>query len=106
MEFRTNRIFFAGVAVGMVLVFLFAQPFVLRGIVEFKGYIYAVLPEAVSSFLWSQTLGAITFFWFMIFVGFGIWAIRGDFFAHEFPDDDSSDPPDVGSPGRGFNDFE
>lgn len=96
MEFDKNRVFLSGVIVGMVLVFLVSQPFVMQGIVEFKSLLYRYLPDSVSSFLWDQTLTALTFFWAMIFVGFGIWVVRGDFFARE---DHNSDRPRHGPSG-------
>ncbi|MFB6347156.1 MAG: hypothetical protein ABEK50_15645 [bacterium] len=100
MKFDRDRIIMTGIAVGMVLVFLFSQPFVMRGLVQFKNHLYHFLPDALSNFLWNQTLLAITFFWSMIFIGFGIWLVRGDIFAHEDPDEPPGDDPFDRSGGR------
>lgn len=105
MEFKRNSKILSGVVAGMVVVFLLAQPFVLGGIVQFRDYLYQVLPESVSSFLWSQTLTAFTFLWAMIFLGFAVWTIRGDFFAREFPEEDKVEDEPFGTRGDERDEF-
>lgn len=86
MDFDNNEVFLSGIIAGMIGTFLFSQPFMFRGLITFKNLVYAYLPDALAHFLWSQSLGAIVFFWFIIIIGFLIWIIRGDIFAYEDKD--------------------
>lgn len=85
VEFDSDRFFMFGVVAGMVLVFILAQPYLVHGILVLTRYLYGFLPEQFAEFFWGQTLTAVTFFWLMIFVGFGLWLYRGDFFSREDP---------------------
>jgi hypothetical protein len=83
MNVNLRRVVLVGLVFGMIVSFLFTQPGVRYVTLQSMGYVYSFLPEKAGELLHSQTLLTLVFFWSMIFVGFAIWLINGDFFRAE-----------------------
>lgn len=83
MRFSGRRLLLSGIALGMIVSFLFTQPLILQGFLSVTAYLYSFLPESLARFLRGQTYVSFIFVWALIFFGLVAWLVRGDFYRAE-----------------------
>lgn len=88
VNFYRSRRFWTGVVAGVVISFLFAQPFLLMGLYGLKKLLLGFLPTSVVEFLWGHTMITFLFLWLFVPVAAGFWFYRGEYHKHEEPQEE------------------
>lgn len=83
VNFYQSKRFWSGVVAGVMISFLFAQPFLLLGFHGLKQLLLGILPHGLVEFLWSHTLISLLFLWFLVPLAAGYWFYRGEYLKHE-----------------------